>query len=129
MSSQCNLGLNPRRTMTRRGGLRGIAAASCASVLAACGGSGAHLPPTYIVGAFVSGLSGPGLVLQLNTSSNIEVNANGLVTFPTRLPTGANYTITAEQQPSSPAQICAVANGSGTIGFLNVSAMVTCALS
>src|ERR1700722_980575 len=58
-----------------------VFAAMLLLLLASCGGSGAQGPaPTYTVGANVSGLSGSGLVLQLNnsdTAATLPVSANG----------------------------------------------------
>jgi len=85
------------------------------------GGSGT----TYTVGGTVSGLSGSGLVLRLNGTSNLPVAANGPFTFADGLATGTPYAVTVGTQPGN--QTCTVSNGSGTIGSGNVSNVaVTC---
>ena len=76
---------------------------------------------TLTVGGNVSGLAGSGLVLSLNGSTSLPVNANGAFTFPGGLASGATYAVTVATQPASPAQTCTVANGSGTIGAANVT--------
>ena len=83
---------------------------------------------SYTVGGTVSGLSGSGLVLSLNSGAQtLPVNANGSATFPTALASGAAYTVTVGAQPSGPAQTCTVANGSGTVGAANVTSIsITC---
>jgi uncharacterized repeat protein (TIGR03803 family) len=102
-------------------------AAALLLLLASCGGSDAQGPaPTYTVGANVSGLSGKGLVLQLSGGATVAVTANGPATFATSLVSGKSYQVTVQTQPSTPQQVCSVANGSGTIGAGNVTVAVTC---
>jgi hypothetical protein len=101
-------------------------AAVCMSFLAACGG-GDGTPSTYSVGTRVYGLSGSGMVLQLNGGNDLAVFAGGNSTFATRLGSGAGYQVTVKTQPSNPTQTCTVANGSGTIGTANVTNVaITC---
>ena len=103
-------------------------------VLAACGttsGGGSTTPPTssttYTIGGTVSGLSGTGLILQNNGGNNLTVSATGGFTFTTAIARGGTYNVTVLSQPSSPAQNCAVTNGSGTVTSANItSVQVTC---
>ena len=84
----------------------------------------------YTVSAAVSGLTGSGLVLQLNGGSPLDVIGNGSVVFPSALASGTTYSVSVATQPNSPMQTCAVNNGSGTIGSANVTNVtVTCVLS
>jgi hypothetical protein len=71
---------------------------------------------TYIVSATVTGLTGQGLVLELNGGQDQAVAADGAVTFPSGLMTGASYTVTVSSQPTMRREICGVTHGSGTIG-------------
>jgi uncharacterized repeat protein (TIGR03803 family) len=104
-----------------------VFAAMLLLLLASCGGSDAQRPaPTYTVGANVSGLSGKGLVLQLSGGATLALTTNGPATFATSLVSGKSYQVTVQTQPSSPQQVCSVANGSGTIGAGNVTVAVTC---
>ena len=84
---------------------------------------------TYTVGGRVHGLTGSGLVLQLNGGATLPMSANGQFVFTGGLPTGAAYAVTVATQPTStPPQECTVANGSGTIGSANVTNVdVACA--
>ncbi len=83
-------------------------------------------PATYAVSVTVSGLDGTGLVLQNNGSGDLTVTANGTVTFALQA-SGTAYAVTVQAQPSSPAQTCTVAGGSGTIAQANVTNVtVTC---
>jgi 6-phosphogluconolactonase (cycloisomerase 2 family) len=79
------------------------------------------------VGGTVTGLNnGATVVLQNNGANNLSVSANGTFKFSTSLTTGTAYNVTVATQPN--AQLCTVANGSGTIGssaVTNVS--VSCA--
>ena len=79
------------------------------------------------VGVTVSGLSGAGLVLQLNGSNDLPIMANGTATFQNGIDSGAAYAVTVQTQPTFPTQSCSVVNGSGTITTADVSGIaVTC---
>ena len=114
-----------------------VVVSSLTSMLAACGGGGGgggsepDAPPsqsgTRTVGGTVTGLSGSGLVLQNNGGDNLAIGASGAFTFATAVAVGNAYAVTALSQPTSPAQTCAVSNGSGSIGGSNISNVaVTC---
>jgi hypothetical protein len=102
-------------------------------LLTACGGggSGTNAPAaTYSLEGSVSGLVGSGLVLSVTASgsSSASVAANGTVDLATGVAANTSYTVTVATQPSSPAQVCGVTNGSGTIGNANVTNVaVSCA--
>jgi 6-phosphogluconolactonase len=109
-----------------------------ALALAACGGgsgSTSSTPPPppppaqYSIGGSVTGLSGTGLVLQDNGGDNLAVSASGSFTFATKLNSGATYSVTVMTQPSSPAQTCTVANGSGTASANVTNVAVSCTSS
>jgi subtilisin family serine protease len=104
-----------------------VFAALTAAGLFGCGGgggSGGSSPPpapTYTIGGTVTGLSGTGLVLQLNGGSSVTVAANATTfTFATALGGSATYAVTVSTQPTNPSQTCTVANGSGTVGSASV---------
>lgn len=82
----------------------------CASVLiASCGGDSSSPPtPTYTVGGVVSGLVGGGLVLQNNGRDDLSIANNGSFAFPTRLVTGAAYSVAVQSQPADPTLNCIV---------------------
>ena len=76
----------------------------------------AKAAPALTVGGSASGLSGSGLVLQLNGTNDLAVNANGRFNFPNVLGKGSAYIVTVKSSPSAPVkQICAVGQGSGSI--------------
>jgi subtilisin-like proprotein convertase family protein len=78
------------------------------------------------IGGSVTGLSGGGLVLQLNGANNLPIAASGPFTFPATVTTGSAYAVTVLTQPAG--QTCSVANGSGTAGTTNITnVQVTCA--
>jgi 6-phosphogluconolactonase len=106
------------------------------TTLAACGGGGYSAvdngggggTATYSIGGTVSGLTGSGLVLQDNGGDDFAVTGTGAFTFATSLDGSATYSVTIKTQPSSPAESCAVSNGSGTLAAANVTNVsVTCA--
>jgi uncharacterized protein YkuJ len=79
----------------------------------------------YQVGGTVAGLDGT-VVLRNNGGDDLTVDANGEFTFATELASGTAYAVTVLTQPTG--QICAVTNGSGTIGTSDVTdIVVTCA--
>lgn len=92
------------------------------------GGNAASSPPaitppavTYSVSGTISGLTGSGLVLQLNGANNTSRSTNGVFAFTNSITDGSSYSISILTQPSSPAQTCSVNNGSGTISGGNVT--------
>lgn len=84
--------------------------------LAGCN-EGEKAPVTALtVGGSVSGLSGSGLVLQLNGTNELAVSANGKFNFPHALAKGSAYAVTVKASPSTPVkQTCTVSQGSGSI--------------
>ncbi|WP_242342072.1 FG-GAP repeat protein [Anaeromyxobacter terrae] len=94
--------------------------------LAGCsGGGGGATTPRFAVGGVVSGLAGQGLVLRLNGGDALAIAANGPFAFPTRLPAGAAYSVSASAQPDG--HLCTVASGSGTVSGADVTNVaVTC---
>jgi hypothetical protein len=79
---------------------------------------------SYTIGGTVSGLAGSGLVLQNNGGNNLSITSNGNFTFTTTLLNGASYNVTVLTQPSSPYQICSLANAAGTVPGANVTNVV-----
>ena len=107
----------------------GLAVAACSGGGGAGGGAPPPPPPpaNFTVGGSVSGLSGA-VVLQNNGADDLTLNASGAFTFTTPVATGAGYNVTVRTQPSSPAQVCTVSNGAGTVSGGNVTAVtVACA--
>ena len=77
---------------------------------------------TYTVGGTISGLAaGNSVVLQNNGGDYLTVNANGGFIFATSLVDGDAYNVTVLTQPTSPNQMCSIANGTGTISGGNVT--------
>lgn len=84
-------------------------------------------PDTFTIGGTVSGLLGTGLVLTEVITGFQVTPGNGPFVFGTRRPTGQDYEVRVSVQPTNPLQICAVANGTGTIGTSDVTDVaVTC---
>jgi 6-phosphogluconolactonase (cycloisomerase 2 family) len=81
----------------------------------------------YKVGGTASGVAGTGLVLQLNGGNDLPVSGSGPFTFATGLPSGTGYTVAIKAQPGTPAQLCELINGTGTISDADVAdPAVTC---
>ena len=101
-----------------------IAAANVTNVAVVCATS------SFAVGGTVSGLSGTGLTLRNNGGASLAINANGSFTFPAPVLSGGAYAVTLVTQPSSPTQVCTLANTSGTVGAAAVTNVtVTCVTS
>jgi 6-phosphogluconolactonase (cycloisomerase 2 family) len=71
---------------------------------------------SYTVSGAVTGLTGTGLVLEVNGSQSLAVGANGTFSFPGALSSGSSYVVTVQSQPSVAREICSISNGSGTVG-------------
>ncbi len=78
--------------------------------------------PSFSVGGTVSGLSGSGLVVQLNgAQQEAGITANGNFAFATPIADGTAYEVDVETQPANPAQTCSVQNGAGTVAGADVT--------
>lgn len=103
------------------------------SLLAACGGGGGGSPPSQVqigfhVNGVVAGLSGSGLVLQLNGGETQAVAASGDFAFTSFLHIGDVYQVGVSTQPAG--QSCTVVSGTGQIANQDVhDVTVTCGAS
>jgi N-acetylneuraminic acid mutarotase len=113
---------SPAQTCTVTSGAGTVTNANVTNVSVAC----TTTTTTYAIGGTVTGLSGSGLVLQDNGGDNFSVTGNGAFTFATKIASGSKYAVTVKTQPSSPAQTCTVANGSGTATANVTNVTVTC---
>ncbi len=77
-------------------------------------------PANYTLGGTLSGLAGTGLVLD-GPFGTLSPLADGPFTMPGTLIDGLPYTVRVLHQPESPAQVCSVANGSGTVAGADVT--------
>jgi alpha-tubulin suppressor-like RCC1 family protein len=84
---------------------------------------------TFTVSGTVSGLAGTGLVLQDNSGDNLPISKNGIFTFPTPIPSGSSFSVTAFSQPVSPTQNCVVTGGGGTATANITGILVNCTTS
>ena len=100
----------------------GTATNNISNVQVNCGSSGLTLSGS------VSGLIGTGLVLQNNGVSNFPVSGFGNVNFTlsTSIVAGSTYAVTILTQPSNPAQVCTVLNGTGTVSGNVSNVQVIC---
>ena len=107
---------SPAQTCTVANGSGTVGAVNVTTVAITCSA------PLYTVGGSISGLTSGGLVLQDNAGDNLTVPANATTfTFATGLKTGATYAATILTQPSAPAEVCTLTNGSGTIASSNIT--------
>jgi len=111
---------NPTQTCSVTNGT-GTTTANVTSVEVVCG-------DVFTVGGTITGLDGSGMVLQNNGGDNLNVSGTGNVnfTFATPLIPGATYNVTILTQPSNPAQICNVANATGTISGSVTNVEISC---
>jgi hypothetical protein len=81
---------------------------------------------SYAVGGMVSGLSGKGLVLQLNGTNEQPIARNGKFIFPgIRLPDGSDYSVAIKTTPARQKCIIKPINGAFDKDTLNIVS-VTC---
>jgi Galactose oxidase, central domain/Kelch motif len=113
---------NPAQSCTVTSG-SGTATANVTSVAVAC----TTATTNAAIGGAVSGLAGTSLILQDNGGDSLTISANGPFTFKTHV-TGA-YAVSVLTQPTSPSQICTVANGSGVATADVTNVTVSCVLS
>jgi 6-phosphogluconolactonase len=98
-------------------------------MLVSCGGGGGgYMPPpppamTYTVAGYVAGLSGSGLSVSYNGGTPLAISRNGGFTAASAVTSGTMYSVTIVAQPSNPAQVCTVTNGSGSVGSASVSSV------
>ncbi|MEW5847244.1 MAG: LamG-like jellyroll fold domain-containing protein [Myxococcota bacterium] len=84
-------------------------------------------PVAFAVHVEVSGLLGDFMRLSLNNGTQrMDVTRNGRFTFNNPLSDNSNFVVEVAEQPSSPAQTCTVAAGSGRITGADVVAQVSC---
>ncbi len=100
-----------------------IAGTNVTNILVECG------PPALSVGGMVTGLAaGEQIVLVNNGADDLLVESNGPFTFESMIKQGSQYRIRVLSQPSGADQFCAVHNGTGTMGEVEVTDVeVSCA--
>jgi len=119
---------NPAQSCAVSNSFGYVTSSSVTNVQVACTAPGSSPDAQfYTVGGTVSGLSGTGLVLQDNGGDNLALSTNAAFTFATPLGAGSNFLVTVLNQPSHPAQSCAVSNASGSVIFSGATNVdVTC---
>ena len=78
--------------------------------------------PAYTIGGTITGITGAGaVVLQDNARDNITVTTDGAFQFPTPIPSGSSYNVTASAAAGQQSETCAFTNASGIVGAGNVN--------
>ena len=106
---------NPSQICTVANGTGTVVSANVITVSVTCTSN------LYSVGGTLTGLNGTGLVLQDNGGANLTVSANGTFTFVTQIASNQPYAVTVSTQPTGPAQLCRVTNGTGTVTTANIT--------
>lgn len=84
-------------------------------------------PQPLTVGGSVSGLAGPGLILQLNGTNDLAVSVNGRFSFPNALAKGSAYTVSVKASPGAPVkQTCTSSQDNGNIAAVVNNVAITC---
>ena len=97
-----------------------LIAAGCIAGCGGGGGGGGGGPaPTFTVSGTVAGVTGAGLVLQLNGGADQSINADGSFNFPTLLTAGSVFGVTVLSLPAN--ETCVVNNGGGAMPAANVT--------
>ncbi|MBN8727302.1 MAG: hypothetical protein J0H15_06295 [Xanthomonadales bacterium] len=79
---------------------------------------------TYAIGGTVTGVGGPGLVLQLDGGESLAVGIDGPFQFATRVASGETYTVALLATPAY--RSCTLAHATGTVGDADVHVEVAC---
>ena len=110
---------NPAQVCVVNQGTGTIAAADVGNVQVVCG--------YHSVAVTVTGLrqTARGLTVRNNGIDGMQP-FNGTFKFYTPLPSGATYDVTLSAQPTGPAQVCVVRNGSGIVGNSDVNVAIDC---
>jgi hypothetical protein len=106
------------QTCSVTNGAGSVASDDVANIAVSCGPVAFHS-----VAGSVTGLVGTGLVLLDNGGDALPVSSSGTFTFATGLAPGSAYSVTVAQQPTNPAQTCAVTDGVGIVGSSDVSSV------
>jgi len=101
------------QTCTVTNGSGSISSANVTNVEISC------TTDSFAVGGSVSGLTGSGLVLDVNDGS-VPISSNGAFTLGS-MTDGNIYLVQIKSQPTSPDQKCSVSNGSGTLSGAEVT--------
>lgn len=81
----------------------------------------------YAISGTITGLVGSGLTLQNNLGDNLSIASGTTFAFTTEVASGSPYSVTVLTNPNTPAQICTVADGSGTVTNAAISNVaITC---
>jgi hypothetical protein len=117
---------NPAQACVVTGGTGTAASTNVTNVAIAC----TTTPVSATIGGNVSNLAvGTSLILQNNGGDSLTITASGPFTFKTPVTGTDIYAVTVLTQPTSPNQICTVANGSGTATANVTNVAVSCVLS
>ena len=113
---------SPDQTCTVSSGSGTVSTANVTNVSVSCS------VKSYTIGGTISGLSGSGLVLQLNSSETLSVSSGSTsFSFTSGVSDGSTYSVAVQTSPSSPNQTCTVTSGSGTVSGAAISSVqVTC---
>lgn len=81
----------------------------------------------YVVGGRVKGLEGIGLALGNARGQELQIEDDGRFVFRRTLEDGADFSVTIERQPISPAQSCVLEHAEGKIAGKNaMDTVVVC---
>ena len=82
---------------------------------------------TYLIGVSVTGLTGPGLLMQNNGADDLVITQNGVTPFATRWASGSDYAVTVASQPDDPGNTCEIIGHSeGVVSGEHVLITVLC---
>jgi sugar lactone lactonase YvrE len=113
---------NPTQTCSIQSGSGIGGSAAVVNALVTCSTS------AYTIGGTVTGLTGTGLILQLNNQYNLALSPNELnFSFPAKVASGATYVVTVTSHPKSPEQACLVSHANGRVQDADIgNVSVTC---
>ncbi len=106
--------INPYQDCVIANGTGTTAASDVTNLVVTCK---TNANPAYSIGGMITGITGAGaVVLQDNARDNITVSTDGAFQFPTPIPSGSGYSVTASSIAAQQSETCAFTNASGIVG-------------
>jgi len=111
--------INPYQDCAITNGTGTTAASDITNVVVSCK---TNTNPAYMIGGTITGITGAGaVVLQDNARDNLTETTDGAFQFPTPIPSGSSYSVTASSIAGQQSETCTFTNATGVVGTSNVT--------
>ncbi|RHX92922.1 hypothetical protein [Leptospira stimsonii] len=106
---------SPTQTCSVTGGSGSVTSSAISGIAVSCSTN------SYTISGSASNVIGSGLVLKNNGTDPISITADGSFSFGTNIASGSAYSVTVQQNPSSPTQLCSLSNNTGTVSSSSIT--------